>query len=78
MSWNYRILKVRHRGKTSSNIKYDETIYKMIEVYYKNGKIVAWGAASFQSNSKAGLKWTLEKYKEAIEKPILQMKDLPK
>lgn len=66
MTWNYRII----HGKEQ-----DEDHYQVHEVYYDEaGKITRWTVDPIvpYSDTLNGLRWTLERMREATAKPILR------
>jgi hypothetical protein len=73
--WNYRVI---HR-KVSAVNGYDEDTYSIHEVYYNdNGDIYAFSQEPVQawSDTVVGLKWVLEKFQEAYNKPVLNYENL--
>ena len=65
MSWNHRIL--AHENE------YGEIYFKVHEVYYENNVPNGYtvNSATVESETLKGIKWTLNKMKEATKKPIL-------
>ena len=64
MSWNHRILAHENNG---------EVYFQLHEVYYKNEVTDGYTANPITVGSETlkGIKWTLNKMQEAVEKPIL-------
>ncbi len=75
MSWNHRVL--AHKNETS-----DEVYLQIHEVYYnKKGVPDSYTtlAISIGASSLKEIKWTLNRMKECLKKPILWAgKDFPK
>lgn len=71
MSWNHRVFANEHKGEVYFTIH--ETYYnkKGIPNGYTESKTI--GAEDIK-----GLRWTLNKMKEALEKPILSINNFPK
>lgn len=64
MSWNYRILAKEENG---------ELYYNVHEVYYENGlpRGYSANAANVCGETVKGLKWAINRMKEATNKPVL-------
>ena len=62
MKWNHRVMKSG-----------DEFVIR--EVYYKNdGTVEAWtaGPAIPSAETMEGLRWVVERYLEALDKPVIE------
>lgn len=62
MTWNHRVMKTA-----------DEFVIR--EVYYrKDGTVERWtaGPAIPSSETLEGLQWVIERYREALEKPVIE------
>ncbi len=69
MAWNYRIMKRVHEMGTETEVEYG-----LYEVYYtKEGKTNGWTKelAKPASDDLPGMAWLVEKYQEALTKPVL-------
>lgn len=64
MSWNYRILAHENNG---------EVYFQVHEVYYNDGVPESYTLNTITVGSETikGIKWSLNKMKEAVNKPIL-------
>jgi hypothetical protein len=62
MTWNHRVMKTK-----------DEFVIR--EVYYRNdGSVEGWtaGPAVPSSETLEGLRWVIDRYREALEKPVIE------
>lgn len=76
--WNTRIIKRTVKGKLCNGEEYEETYYKISEVYYyKDGKPAMWGESSinliFQDREE--LESLLKQIKDARSRTVLEEKD---
>ena len=64
MSWNHRVIATEHNG---------ETWLAIHEVHYSDGKPDGRSTNPIPvgSNTIKGLRWTLNRMKEALKKPVL-------
>ena len=77
MSWNYRV--IRHVYTHSDGEQ--EEYFNVHEVYYDeqgapNG--ITADAVNPQAESLEGLRWTLDQYIKALDKPIIDFEDMAK
>ena len=74
-TWNHRIL----AHKESPGTQFEETIYAIHEVYTKDGKLSSYAESpvNLSATSTEGLKWTLDRMRECLEKPILDRDNFP-
>lgn len=65
MTWNHRVLKTA-----------DEFVIR--EVYYRqDGTVEGWaaGPATPSAETMEGLQWVIERYREALKKPVIEDMD---
>lgn len=70
MSWNYRVFKRIHKHPYLHD---PETLYEIRETFYdENGKVNGWAEMpDIIADSMDGLKWTLTKMMESLDKSII-------
>lgn len=70
MSWNHRVIKRVHNHKYLHEA---EVFYEIREVFYdENGKVNGWAEMpDVIADSVDGLKWTLNKMMESLDKAII-------
>ena len=70
MSWNYRVFKRIHNHKYLAE---PETLYEIRETYYdENGQVNGWAEMPDAiADSLDGLKWTLNRMMESLDKNII-------
>ena len=69
--WNYRVL---------AHDNHKEVVLMIHEVHYRFGKPRAYAdpAATVRGDTKAGMRWSMSKMREALTKPTLSIKNWPK
>lgn len=76
MNWNYRVVHRVYRQGTDL----EEHSYSIHEAYYdENGKVttITVEPVPCWADSMDGLNWTYEKFKIALEKPVLEWDQIP-
>lgn len=75
MTWNYRLMRREYQNPLTRET---EVVYGIYEVYYdKDGEVNGWSKdpENVLSESVDGIQWMVEKFSEALGKPILEYKD---
>lgn len=73
MTWNYRVLK-----ETEQLGRETHDVFKVISVYYEDGKIVSWADTSTSTlvwNTYDDLAGTMEYVLLAFQKPVLELRE---
>ncbi len=74
MFWNYRVLREDHPYGDGEI----DTTHTIVEAYYEDGETVphAHAEASLYSiEGVDGLQWTLDKFAQALERPVLVLRN---
>ena len=70
MSWNHRVL---------ANDEGIDIHYEIVEVYYNEEGVPKghFAVADVSADTIEGLKWTLDKMRECLDKPVLSAENFP-
>lgn len=75
MNWNYRLMKREYLNPINQE---KEVIYGIHEVYYdEDGNPNGWSKEpeNISSETIEGIQWQIEKFQEALTKPLLDYSD---